>query len=361
MTFLNLGHALGGKARLFGSLLTAALPLALLLVPASASAQASGPVPVEAAKVAIGPLGEHVTAVGSLLSNESVVIRSEVAGRVEEIHFEEGKPIKRGDKLFSLDDSVYRAALDEAEARLKLAERNNARTEELFSNKYASARSRDEALSSVEIGRATVELARVRLEKMTIRAPFDGIVGLRRVSVGDYINVGEDLVNLENITPIKVDFRVAEKFLPAVRTGQSISIRVDAFPEQTFEGEVYAIDPKLDAQGRSILIRARVPNADEQLRPGLFARVTLMLELKPQALTIPEQAIVPRGGDQYVYKVVDGKASQIKVRTGIRRDGQVEIVSGLADGDTVVTAGQLKIRDGASVKVLNGDDGAGTG
>lgn len=351
--FFDWGHAVcGAHARMVAALFVLALTVS---APDRAHAQQGGggpPVPVEAAKVAIGPLGEHVTAVGTLISNESVIVRSEIAGRIKEIYFEEGKEVQKGDKLFALDDSVYQAELSEAEAKLKLAERNSARTEELFANKIATARSRDEATSLLEIGKAAIELARVRVDKAVIKAPFDGLMGLRKVSVGDYITAGEDLVNLENINPIKVDFRVAEKFLPAVRSGQSIAIRVDAFPDRAFKGQVYAIDPKLDALGRSILIRAKVANDDEQLRPGLFARVTLTLELKPNALTIPEQAIVPRGSDQFVYKVVDGKAAQIKVQTGIRRDGKVEIVSGLSDGDVVVTAGQLKIRDGAPVKVL---------
>lgn len=315
-------------------------------------------VPVEAAKVVKQPLGDRVTAVGTLLSNESVVVRSEIAGRVKAIHFDEGRPVAKGAKLFTLDDSVYQAELAEAEARLKLAARNSERTEELYANKITSARTRDEAVSSLEIGKASLDLARVRLQKAVITAPFDGIMGLRKVSVGDYITAGDDLVNLEDIDPIKVDFRVAEKFLSALRAGQSIAVGVDAFPDHTFNGAVYAIDPKLDAEGRSVLIRARIPNDDQRLRPGLFARVNLTLELKPEALTIPEQAIVPRGDDQFVYKVVDGKAAQTKVQTGIRRDGQVEIVEGLDPDDVVVTAGQLKIRDGAAVKVVSGT-GAG--
>lgn len=361
----------GPRSFIAGLLIAVAaiVPLALAVLPfgtvgsqekAIAGGQQKGPppVPVEAAKVTQRPLGERVTAVGTLISNESVVVRSEIAGRITQILFEEGRPVSQGDRLFVLDDSIYRAELAEAQARMKLAQRNSERTEELFANKITSARTRDEAISQLEVSKATVDLARMRLAKTVITAPFDGIMGLRKVSVGDYISAGEDLVNLEDIDPIKVDFRVAERFLAAVRPGQSIAVRVDAFPDREFTGEVYAIDPKLDAEGRSILIRARIPNQDRLLRPGLFARVTLTVELKPNALTVPEQALVPRGGDQFVYKVVDGKAAQTKVLTGIRRDGSVEILDGLAADDVVVTAGQLKIRDGAPVKVL---PSAGTG
>ena len=307
---------------------------------------------VEAAKVTAAPLSEQVTAIGTLLSNEAVTVSSEIPGRLKEIHFQEGQPVEQGAALFTLDDSVYRAQLDDAEAKLKLAEQTNKRTSTLFTNKYATAQSADEAASNLAVSTAATELARVQLEKTRIVAPFSGIVGLRHVSVGEYITAGQALVNLEAIDPVKADFRVPEKFLPAIRVGQTIRIKVDAFPDATFEGKVYAIDPRLDVAGRSLLVRALVPNHDQRLRPGLFARVTVLLQLKEDALSVPEAAIVPQGDSQYVFKIVDGKAKLTKVMTGTRREGRVEIVDGLAAGDQVVTAGQLKIRDGAPVSVV---------
>ena len=309
-------------------------------------------VPVEAAKVTAAPLSEQVTAIGTLLSDEAVTVSSEIPGRLKEIHFQEGQPVEKGAPLFTLDDSVYRAQLDDAEAKLKLAEQTNKRTSTLFSNKYATAQSADEAVSNLAVSTAATELARVQLEKTRIVAPFSGIVGLRHVSVGEYITAGQALVNLEAIDPVKADFRVPEKFLPAIRVGQTIRIKVDAFPDASFEGKVYAIDPKLDVSGRSLLVRALVPNKDQRLRPGLFARVTVLLQLKEDALTVPEQAIVPQGDSQFVYKIVDGKVKLTKVVTGTRREGRVEIVDGLSVGDEVVTAGQLKIRDGSAVSVV---------
>jgi membrane fusion protein (multidrug efflux system) len=332
-------------------LLAAAIALAI----SGARAEDAGKaVAVEAAKVVAAPLSEQVTAVGTLLSNEAVTVSSEIAGRLKEIHFEEGRPVEKGAPLFTLDDSVYRAQLADAEAKLKLAEQTHQRTAQLFKNKYATAQSADEATSNLAVSTATVELARVQLEKTRIIAPFSGIVGLRHVSAGEYITAGQPLVNLEAIDPVKADFRVPEKFLPAIRVGQTIRIKVDAFPDDTFEGKVYAIDPRLDVAGRSLLVRAMVPNSDQRLRPGLFARVTVFLQLKEDALSVPEQAIVPQGDDQYVFKIVDGKARMTKVVTGTRREGRVEIVEGLAAGDEVVTAGQLKIRDGSAVSVVAG-------
>jgi membrane fusion protein (multidrug efflux system) len=344
--------ALRGEGRGLACWLLAA-GIAVSVSAAEAEDNKSTPVPVEAAKVVAAPLSEQVTALGTLLSNEAVTISSEIPGRLQEIHFQEGQPIDKGAPLFTLDDSVYRAQLDDAEAKLKLAEQTNKRTSTLFTNKYATAQSADESASNLAVSTAAVELARVQLEKAHIVAPFSGIVGLRRVSVGEYITAGQALVNLEAIDPVKADFRVPEKFLPAIRVGQTIRIKVDAFPEDSFEGKVYAIDPRLDVAGRSLLVRAVVPNGDQRLRPGLFARVTVLLQLKEDALSVPEQAIVPQGDSQFVFKIVDGKVHLTKVVTGTRRDGRVEIVEGLAPGDQVVTAGQLKIRDGTAVSVVN--------
>ena len=181
------------------------------------------------------------------------------------------------------------------------------------------------------------------------------MVGLRKVSVGDFVNVGQDMVNLEQIDPLKADFRVAEVYLGAVKPGQRIELGVDAFPGEQFAGEVYAIDPLIDESGRSIVLRARLPNVDGRLRPGLFVRVMLVLNEREGAIKVPEQALMPQGQDQFVFRVVDGKAALTKVTAGIRRDGMVEIVEGLGPDDEVVTAGQLKIRDGAPVKPVDAE------
>jgi len=191
----------------------------------------------------------------------------------------------------------------------------------------------------------------VRLDKTVIRAPFAGTVGLRLVSPGAYVKPGDDIANLENIGSMKLDFRVPETYLARLGVGQTLTVRVDAYPDQGFEGTIYAIDPALDPETRTVLLRARLPNKGNKLRPGLFARVSLILERRENALVAPEQAIVPLGQKIFVYRVVDGKAVMTPVRLGLRRPGQVEILEGRNDGDQVVTDGQLKIRDGAAVTV----------
>lgn len=332
-----------------------ALALILLTTPQPLRAQGGQrpPTPVTVADVRTETLDIETTAVGSLLSNEAVMIRPEIEGRIVEIGFEEGEPVEKGQQLFKLDDTIYEAELADAEARLDLAERNYERAKELFQKGAGTARGRDEARSDYQIAEAAVHLARARLAKTTIEAPFAGVAGLRRVSVGDYLTAGHDLVNLEDIEPLKVEFAIPERYLGSLRTGQRVQLTADAFPGRSFEGEIYAIDPKIDPAGRSLQVRARVPNDDGRLRPGLFARVKVRLGTRENAILIPEQAIVPRGRDRFVFKVVDGKAVEVKVEIGQRRFGTVEIVDGLAAGDRVVTAGQLKIRDGAPVAPVN--------
>jgi membrane fusion protein (multidrug efflux system) len=307
-------------------------------------------VPVETARVTVGPIERRLTAVGSLRSNESVVIRPEIAGRIAEFRFQEGERVEKGQPLVVLDDSVWRAVVEQAQAALELSQANHDRAVDLLERKVGTTKARDEAFSQMRVDQAELELARARLDKSTISAPFDGVVGLRKVSVGDFVDAGAEIVNVEQIDPLKADFRVAESYLGAVRPGQRIELGVDAFPGQAFTGEVYAIDPLIDEAGRSILLRAKLPNPDHVLRPGLFARITLVLNEREDAIQVPEQALVPQGQDQFVFKIEDGKAAFTKVTTGIRREGMVEIVEGLAPDDEVVTAGQLKIRDGAAVQ-----------
>ncbi len=184
-----------------------------------------------------------------------------------------------------------------------------------------------------------------------IKAPFAGVVGLRSVSLGDYVKEGQDLVNLESIDPLKVDFRVPEVYLKQVGVGQTLEIGLDALPGKTYEGKVFAINPLVDAGGRAIVIRAQVRNADTALRPGMFARVRLITKSERDTLVVPEQALVPQGEDQYVFKVADGKVTRVKVETGQRRDARVEVTKGVDAGDVVVTAGQLKLRDGMAVTI----------
>ena len=308
-------------------------------------------VTVEAVKVVTTSLPKAITAVGSLRSDESITVRPEVAGRISVIAFNEGQRVVKGATLVKLDPSINEADVQQARANLKLAKSKFDRATDLAKSNFISSQAQDEAENNRRVAEASLQLAEAKLAKTEIKAPFSGIIGLRVMSVGDYAKEGADIVNLEAIDPLKVDFRVPEIYMRQVQVGQLLEVALDALPGKTYEGRVFAINPLVDATGRSIVIRALVKNTDTALRPGMFARVRLITRDQQDALVVPEQTIVPQGDEQFVYKVVDGKALRTKVAVGQRRDGKVEIMSGLAAGDTVVSAGQQKLRDGVPVAV----------
>jgi len=310
-----------------------------------------GSVTVEAVKVATASLPQTITAVGSLRSDESVVLRPEVAGRISAIAFQEGQRVAKGAMLVRLDTAVPQAEAQQARANMVLAKNKFDRAVDLAKSNYISGQARDEAENNLKVAEAALQLSEAKLAKMDLRAPFSGIIGLRSVSVGDYVKEGADLVNLESIDPLKVDFRVPEVYMRQVQVGQSLQVQLDALPGKTFEGKVFAVNPLIDAAGRAVVIRAMVRNPDTSLRPGMFARVRLITRDAQDALVLPEQALVPQGDQQFVYRIQDGKAVRTKVEVGQRRDAKVEILTGVAKDDLVVTAGQLKLRDGAPVTV----------
>jgi membrane fusion protein (multidrug efflux system) len=320
--------------------------------------RAQNAVPVEVETVASGAVRDEVEVVGNILADETVVLRPEISGLVKEIHFSEGETVEEGDLLFSLDAEILAAEVAEAEAAHELAKRNYERSTELLSRQVGTERTRDEALAEMQSSEAKLALAKARLKKTKIRAPFSGIIGFREISVGAYVSSGNDLVRLVKTDPVEVAFRVPERFLAVLRKGQDITVRVDAFPDQAFSGKVFALDNVVDVNGRSVQVRARVPNPDLLLRPGLFARVKLVTELRQNAVIVPEGAIVPTVEGAYVYRVVDGKAKRTDVTIGRRMAGDVEIMSGLSAGETVIVAGQQKVRDGAAVQPLDGAEGA---
>nr|WP_314360735.1 efflux RND transporter periplasmic adaptor subunit [uncultured Achromobacter sp.] len=322
---------------------------------AKPAAAPAAPVRVEVASVKEIPFARGLSAVGSLRSDESVVLRPEVVGRIQAIEFKEGQPVARGQVLIRLDDSVPRAELAQARANLTLAQSHYRRAVELQGKGFVSQQARDESASTLKVQEAAVALAQARLDKMTISAPFAGIVGLRSVSVGDYVNQGQDLAPLEAIDPLKVDFRVPEMYLSKVGVGQQLTLRLDALPGQERQGQVYAVSPLVDAGGRSILLRATVANKDALLRPGMFARVQLLFN-QDKALVAPEAALSPSGETQYVYRVKDGRAEKREVTIGERREGRVEILTGVAVGDQLVVAGIQRVTDGGAVNVV----GSGT-
>lgn len=309
-------------------------------------------VAVEVTPAKAGPLVETIQAVGTLRPNEAVTVTSEIAGRVAKLAFREGQRVNAGDLLVQLDAAILRAELARSRSELTLARANHERNTRLARDGMASPRTRDESLAALQAAEAGIALAEARLEKTAIRAPLSGVVGLRAISSGAFVEPGTPIVELSDIDPIKLDFRVPELALPSLRNGQSVRVTVDALPGLRFAGEVYAIDPIVEPGGRAVRLRARIPNPDARLTAGLFARVEIVISEREQVLLIPESAVFARGNGRHVFRIVDGRAKLTPVSVGVRRPGQVEIREGLAAGDVVVTAGHQTLRDNGEVEVL---------
>lgn len=310
--------------------------------------------PVQAVPVLVGDLVEDISAVGNVVANESVRVRTEISGRLVELNFNEGQAIKKGQLLVALDDAVHRAQVAAISAELRTEQQKYLRSKELYQQNFISKEALDLQAGTVARLVALVQEADAQLQKTVVTAPFSGVIGLRKVSLGAYLEAGDDIAKLEDVSLVKVDFRVPEVYLAKVRSGQAIEIVVDAFPDTAFKGEVYAIEAGIDGETRTALVRARVSNEMGKLHSGMFARVSLIMSKKKNALSVPEQALWPQGTENFVYRVIDGTVALTKVELGRRTPGHVEILNGLSPGDLVVTEGQQKIRDGAPVMVLGG-------
>jgi len=330
-----------------------------------------GPVSVEVAQVKTIALQDDAQAVGSLRSRQSVVLRPEVAGRIAQIGFAEGQRVRKGQLLVQLDDVLQRAELSQAQAQLSIARANLKRNEELVAQAFVAQRVLDESRAALQVAEAQVALAQARLARMRVLAPFDGTVGLRNINLGEYVKDGADLVNLEDTSQLTVDFRLPERYQTRIATGQSVKVELDALPGKTFNARVQAVDPLLDANGRSIAVRAVLPPAPGgELRPGMFARVTTVFATNDAALVVPEEAIVPQGGKQFVVVLVkegEGDGAKLvsrrtEVQLGVRRGAQVQVISGVSEGDTVVVAGQQRLqKDGTAVRVVDMNKPGGPG
>ncbi|MBC7437383.1 MAG: efflux RND transporter periplasmic adaptor subunit [Bdellovibrionales bacterium] len=326
--------------------------------PARPASGAGGTPAVETAQVLVMKLIDDTQAVGSLRSRQSVVLRPEVSGRITQLNFRDGQRVRKGQVLVQFDDQLPRAQVQQSLAELSIAQANHKRNQELVTQNFISQRSVDESSANLQVAQAKLALSQATAQRLKVIAPFDGIAGIRTVNVGDYLKDGADVVNIEDIDAVFVDFRLPERFQAKVRRGQQASVELDALPGRKFVSIIQAVDPLIDANGRSVGVRGCIDNRAAQLRPGMFARVTTVFGQRDNALVIPEEAIVPQGGRQFVVKVVDGpegaKLSQrVEVKVGLRRPGQVEVTSGLNEGDRVITAGQQRVqKDGTAVRIM---------
>ena len=327
---------------------------------------------VEVAKVEKIALQDDAQSVGSLRSRQSVMMRPEVAGRVSALGFGDGTRVRKGQLLVQLDDTLQRAELKQAQAQLSIAQAALKRNQELVAQNFVAQRVLDESQANMQVVEAQQALAQAKLSRMAIRAPFDGTVGLRVVNLGDYVKDGADLVNLEDTSSMYVDFRLPERYQGKLKLQQTVELALDAVPGQRFKAHVQAIDPLLDVNGRSVGVRAVVSNTSGEstpLRPGMFARVTTIFSVNEAALLVPEEAIVPQGGRQFVIRVVEPSVLPVapeslppetkfvsmrqEVKLGVRRQGKVEVLQGLTEGQAVVLAGQQRLqKDGTPLRIV---------
>ena len=294
----------------------------------------------------------EISAVGTLVANESVMLRPEVAGRVAGIHFNEGQTVAAGARLVSLDAAEVSAQLDASRADERLALQRSERSTELFKQNFISQQALDDAREAWRKTTARRQEDEARMAKTELRAPFAGIIGLRQISAGAYLKAGDDIARLDKIDAMKLDFRVPETYLGKITRDQPVQVRVDAFPEHPFQGRVYAAETSVDEKTRTVMLRARVPNPGLRLKPGMFARVSLELDRRGGVVVVPEQAINPRGDKYFLFKVVNGKAERIDVSLGVRRPGEVEVIKGVVAGDMVITENQPMLQPGMTVTVL---------
>jgi membrane fusion protein (multidrug efflux system) len=314
-----------------------------------------GPLPVEVAIAAQTTLSDDVTAIGTLLAEESVEISAETSGRIADILFKDGDTVPAGAPLFNLDAALIKAELADAEARLGLAEANFERNQKLRKSGNMAQSTVDASATELELARSAVGLAKVRLEKLVIKAPFAGTLGFRAVSVGAYVAAGAPLVHLDKIDRLKVSFSVAELEFSRLAKGQEIDLAADALPGESFTATISAIDPSMDVNGRALKVRADLDNAALKLRPGLLVRITVKGAPR-RAVTVPEAAIVPRGKDTVVFVTDNNTAREAKVSTGKHASGHVEIVAGVEAGQEVVVAGNTRLSNGVPIEIVTGQD-----
>ena len=319
--------------------------------------QGGWPAPVvEAVEAQKRDVNLQVSALGTLQADQAITVRPEITGIVTSIDFEDGERVEKGDLIITLDDKDLTARLMQAEARLTLTRANYQRAEQLLKQGSGTARARDEALNDFKSAEAEVAAAETALHKATITAPFSGIIGLRQGSLGEYVTAGQAITTLADVDNLRIDFRVSEVFLTEVGKGQEVNVVFDALPEQVYTGVISALDPVVSVEGRALSVRAIIRNVDGKLRPGLFGRVEIVTDTR-RSIMLPEAAIVTTPtGDRAVFIVVDGHAKMSPVTIGTRVPGEVEILAGVEDGDTVIVSGQLKVQNGAPVEVSTGEE-----
>jgi len=296
------------------------------------------------------PLQNKIFSNGTLISNEEVELRSEISGKITQILFQEGRSVKKGDLLIKINDAELQANLRKNKSRETLARDKEFRFKQLLEKNLTSQQEYDVALSELNSVIADVEFTEAQIEKTEIRAPFDGIVGLRSVSVGSFISPQSRIASLQSINPMKVDFAVPQKYFGLIKEGKNIFVKL-ASTGKVYSGKIYAVEPKIDENTRTVQVRAYIPNDRNELTPGSYVEIDIVLEDINNAILVPTDIIVPdiEGDNVFIYR--NGKAELQRVITGIRTEKEIQITSGLNVGDTLIVSGIIQLRPDMPVRL----------
>lgn len=305
-------------------------------------------IPVSGVIVSPQRIDNKISVTGSIVANESVELKSEISAMVEKIHFKEGTEVRKGELLVSLDDDEIIAQLEKMRYTLQLMKQREFRQRSLLDKEAISQEEYDISLTELNTVASDIKILQIKYQKTKIRAPFDGTVGLRYISVGSYLTPNESIVMLFSIDPAKIDFSVPEKYSKKVKVGDEIQFITDAM-ESPRSGKIYALEPQVDIETRTLRMRALSPNPDRSLLPGQFAKVELIFSTLEEALMVPTEAVIPELGGHKIYISRGGTVESKVVEVGIRTESQVQVVSGLQPNDTIITSGILQIRPGSKV------------
>src|SRR5438876_1721044 len=305
--------------------------------------------PVEVVVARADTVRDEIAATGQIEAVQSIDLRPEVDGRIVEILVREGQEVDQATPLFKVDDAQLRAQVAQLEAQRDLAQQALARAKDLAQQNASSTADLEKAEAEARSAQAQYDLQRIRLDRTTVRAPFAGVVGQRYVSVGDYVTTSTKLASLHTVNPQRAAFQVPERFARDLKPGQQVSFRVAAIAGRDFTGQVDFVDPVVQLPGRTILVKARVPNAARLLQPGMFIEAHLVTAVRPNAVIIPEEAVVPAEGADAVRVVVGGQANRRQVELGVRTPGFVEVTKGVNPGEQVVVGGLELLAPGAPV------------
>jgi len=312
------------------------------------------PMPVEVANVSKQKVEEKFEAVGTIEAIEAITVVTEIDAAVVNLPFQEGNHIRKGELIAQLDDSQLSAEVLRAEALYTQSLATYNRVKTIVDQKAGAPQDLDDALASLKVAEANLKLAKARLDKTRITAPFDGIVGSRLVSAGAFLRTGESITELANLNEIRISFSSPEKYLPQMKKGAEVIVSSPVYPDHEVRGRIIAIEPVIDFETRTARIVARVPNPDRKFRPGMSANVSVILTERPDALTIPNEAVFANGNQSYVFAVnQDSTVKRVPVTTGLQLSDVVEIKEGLQAGMQVIRAGHQKLFDGSKIMPIN--------